>query len=270
MRALLRRSLTGAFASFEVEWVPQRYLADYYGAVEPDERHTIAYLVRAARDLPPSQSVLVFGAGPTLHHAFPFADRARVIDFSDVLPGNLQEIRHWISSEPGAHDWRPFVQHALVCAGRAATADAVAEREAQTWDKVGRLLPSDLRWPDPLGPDLHQYDVVVSAFCADSATDDIMTWALYMRRIAALVRPGGLLVIAALWRCRGYHVGGRTFPSANVDEPDLRRVLGPLADDLHVQAQLLPEQARHGYNGILLASGRIRLEGDVSPETWRN
>jgi NNMT/PNMT/TEMT family len=99
MRALLRRSLTGAFASFEVEWVPQRYLADYYGAVEPDERHTIAYLVRAARDLPPSQSVLVFGAGPTLHHAFPFADRARVIDFSDVLPGNMQEIRHWISSE---------------------------------------------------------------------------------------------------------------------------------------------------------------------------
>jgi hypothetical protein len=258
-RGLLRRTPAIAYASFEAEWDPRRYLADYYAAVEPDERHTIAYLVGIADGLPPAQSVLVFGAGPTVHHAVPFALRARVIDLSDFLPDNLLEIERWIARQAGAHDWRPFVQHALTCAGEAADDRAVVEREAQTRARIGRLLPSDLRRAAPLGDEPSGYDVVVSTYCADSATDDKATWALYMARIATLVRPGGLLVVAALRRCRGYRVGGRTFPSANIDEADLRQVLSPLTDALDVQARLLPE--RHGYSGILLASGRVRGDG---------
>jgi hypothetical protein len=260
--ALLRRVPARGYASFEAEWEPRRYLADYYAAVEPDERHTIAYLVGVARGLPPGQSVLLFGAGPTLHHAFPFAERARVIDLSDFLPGNLREIERWLAGEAGAHDWRPFVRHALACAGEAADPGAVAGREARTRAAIGRLLVSDLRRPQPLGG-APGYDVVVSAYCADSATDDRATWALYMARIAALARPGGLLVVAALRRCRGYRVGERVFPSADVDEADLRRELAPLTEGLQVVAHLLPEQQRHGYDGILLASGRVRAPAAV-------
>jgi hypothetical protein len=80
-----------------------------------------------------------------------------------------------------------------------------------------------------------------------------------MQRIAALVRPGGVLVVAALRRCRAYRVGDRTFPSANIDEADLHRVLEPLATDLHVEARLVPDLARHGYGGIVLARCRKRL-----------
>ena len=79
-----------------------------------------------------------------------------------------------------------------------------------------------------------------------------------MQRIAGAGPPRRHPLVAALWRCHGYHVGNRTFPSANVDEADLRRVLEPLAADLSVETRLLPDQARHGYGGILLARGRIR------------
>lgn len=91
-----------------------------------------------------------------------------------------------------------------------------------------------------------------------------MTWALYMRRIAALVRPGGLLVAAALRRCRGYHVGGRTFPNADIDETDLQAVLAPLATNIHVEAHLLPEQAQHGYDGILARCRIAKLSTERS------
>ena len=258
VRGLLVRTPAPRFASFESDWDPSRYLADYYGRVEPDERHTIAFLVETARGLPPGQSVLVFGAGPTLHHAFAFAARARVIDLSDVLPCNLAAIRRWIAAQPGAHDWRPFVRHTLNCEGAPAGEASVARREAETRAKIGRLLVSDLRDAHPLGAAAPGYDLVVSAYCANSATDDKATWDLYMQRIAGLVRPGGTLAVAALRRCNGYHVGNQTFPSANVDEADLRRVLEPLAADLSIEARLLPDQARHGYAGILLARGRIR------------
>ncbi len=209
--------------------------------------------------------MLVFGAGPTLHHVFPFAARAGVIDLSDVLPQNLAQIRRWIAAAPGAHDWRPFVRHALCCEGAPADQAGIARREAAARARIGRLLLSDLRDPQPLGAVPHRYDMVVSAYCADSATDDLATWEAYMQRIAALVRPGGRLLVAALWRCRGYHVGGRTFPSANLDAADLHRVLAPFAADLRVETRLLPAQARHGYRGILLARGRISAA--LSPPT---
>jgi hypothetical protein len=46
-----------------------------------------------------------------------------------------------------------------------------------------------------------------------------------MRNIAAYVRPGGLFVTSALRRSAGYRVGERWFPSADIDERDLRVVL---------------------------------------------
>ena len=252
------------FAAFETDWSPRRYLADYYRTVEPDERLTLAFMVEAARAVPSDASVLIFGAGPTLHHAFPFA-AARVIDLCDLLPGNLLEIRRWLAAAPGAHDWRPFVRATITCEGKAADAAGVARREAETRTRVGRLRVCDLCEPVPVARGRGAYDVVVTAYCPDSATADAATWALYMRRIAALVAPGGLLVVAALRRCGGYRVGDRRFPSANIDEADLQRVLTPFAADLRIEAHALPRQARHhGYHGIVLARCRVVPQGQDS------
>jgi hypothetical protein len=51
-----------------------------------------------------------------------------------------------------------------------------------------------------------------------------------MGNIAGLVRPGGTFVTAALRRCRGYVVGDKRFPSADVGEEDLRDVLAARFD----------------------------------------
>ena len=268
IRTYLRRAPQPPFATFETAWDPARYLADYYRAVETDERHTLAFLVEAARGLPADAKVLVFGAGPTMHHAFPFA-AAATIDLCDVLPGNLDEIRRWIRRDAGAHDWGAFARHTLACEGLPADDAGVARREAATRARIGRLFLSDLRSPWPPSGPRFGYDVVVTAYCADSATDDRGVWAHYMRRIASLVRPGGLFVVAALRQCRGYRVGDRRFPSADLDAPDLRAVLAPLASCIRVETRLVPEQARHGYGGILLARCRMAAESISSRPSWR-
>ena len=66
-----------------------------------------------------------------------------------------------------------------------------------------------------------------------------------MKRIAGLVRPGGTLLTAALRRSRGYLVGGKTFPSPNVDENDMRARPGALL-------------RRCGDHGVRLSPGRIQ------------
>ena len=167
--AFLRRRDACAYASFENDWQPREYLAEYYSAVQPDERRTIAFFVDAMRDADPNEPVLVFGVGPTLHHVFLAAGKSSEIHLGDYLATNLSEIRHWIERDPEAHDWRPFVRYTLQCEGMPApTWDDVAEREELTRASMTKLLQVDLRRADPCGrPDIRPYATVISAYCAE-------------------------------------------------------------------------------------------------------
>jgi hypothetical protein len=269
VRALLRRrDVAARYASFETDWAPRTYLADYYCAVEPDERRTIAFFVDAMREAAADEPVLFFGAGPTLHHVFLAAGKASTIHLGDYLPANLREIERWVARDPAAHDWRPFVRYTLECEGVASpTEEQIAEREEITRAKITEIFEVDVRRADPLGKqDAAAYATVISAYCADSATDDRGTWETYMKRIAGLVRPGGTFLTAALGRSRGYLVGGKTFPSPNVDENDMRAVLEPSfgRENLMVQTCDLPGHGSHGYASIVLVRACRRPGGSDS------
>jgi NNMT/PNMT/TEMT family len=258
-RAVLRvRDDRDGYASFDTDWVPREYLADYYSEVEPDERETIAYFVEAMKQAEPGEPVLLFGVGPTLHHVFLAAGKASEIHLADYLPANLREIERWLERDPEAHDWRPFVGYTLECEGLAdPTAEEIAAREELTRAKITRLLQADARREQPLA---RQYGTVISAYCADSATGDRATWEAFMAHIAGLVRPGGTFITAALRRCRRYMVGGKPFPSANVDEDDLRTVLEPgFAGGIAVEARALAGHEAQGYSGIVLGWARADM-----------
>jgi hypothetical protein len=247
------------YASFDADWVPKEYLADYYGVVQPDELQTIAFFVDAMDRVEPDQPILCFGVGPTLHHVFLVAGKASEIHLADYLPANLQEIERWVRRDPDAHDWGPFVRYTLECEGHASpTDDQVREREELTRTKITRLLQVDARRANPFQDGAErQYVAVISPYCADSATDDRATWETLMRNIAGLVRPGGTFITAALRRCRYYVVGGKPFPSADVDEHDIRAALEPgFGHDQSVEVRDLDGHGTQGYSGIVLAWAR--------------
>jgi hypothetical protein len=261
----LRTDTGASYAAFEVDWVPRDYLTDYYDSVQADERATIAFFVDSLRHATPGTPVLLFGVGPTMHHVFLTAVAATEIHLAEYLPNNLSEIERWIQRAPDAHNWRPFVERTLECEGVVCpTHEQVRDREELTRAKVTSLLAGDARLPNPLG--VHgaaPYDTVISAYCADSATADVATWERYMRHIGGLVKPGGLLITAALRHSTGYNVGARTFPSACVGESDLIRALAPEFDwdDGLIQVRDLPTtDESHGYASIMLARVRRRCD----------
>ncbi len=262
--ALLARRV---HASFDTDWVAAEYLAEYYRVVEPDERRTIAFFVEAMRHADPGQPVLVFGTGPTLHHVFLAARDASEIHLADYLPENLREIRRWLDRDPGAHDWRPFVEYTLQCEGiRRPSPTQMAEREELTRTKLTSLIQADGRFPHPV--DRH-YATVISAYCADSATADHAAWQLFMQNILGLVRPGGTFLTAALRRCHYYLVGGKRFPSAHVDEHDLQPLLDSHFATTTIETHQLPQHASQGYSGIVLAASRHRIHQSTSSRTIR-
>ncbi|GIF68786.1 hypothetical protein Ais01nite_68210 [Asanoa ishikariensis] len=244
------------FASFERDWVPGRYLTDYYSTVEPDELATIAFLVDALRHADRDQPILFFGVGPTMHHVFAAADVASEIHLGDYLPSNLAELQRWIDRAPDAHDWRPFVSYTLRCEGVSEpTEDEVTLREDLTRKKITDLIQVDAHHRHPVN---RRYATVISPYCADSATDNLTTWRQLMRNITDLVEPGGLFVTAALHQCAGYTVGDRRFPSANVSEDDLRAALRPDFDRSNevIEVHSTNQDATHGYGGVLLCHAR--------------
>jgi len=260
MDSIVPSSSPPVFASWD-EWSPADYLRDYYSVVEPDEIETIRFLAEAASGIAGQPPILVFGCGPTLHHVFPLAPYASELHLVDFLPSNLDAIQSWIKGEQGGHDWSAFVRYALECERDENPTDAaVADRQQMVRDKVARLVTADAGHVDPLGADYRAfYPVVVTCYCADSATEDKAVWRRYMRNIGSLAAPGGLVITAALRNATFYTVGDRRFPSANIDDVEMRQSLE--ADlglnSVVVETRLLPAHEAQGYSGVILAHGRV-------------
>ncbi|MEQ1951221.1 guanitoxin biosynthesis pre-guanitoxin forming N-methyltransferase GntF [Mesorhizobium sp. CN2-181] len=255
VKAVFLRHDEPAYASFEADWRPGAYLAEYYGRVEEDERETIAFFVRAMSASATYEPILFVGVGPTLHHVFLAGETASEIHLGEYLQANLDEVRRWLCRQDGAHDWRPFVEYTLQCEGMAQPSDADIDiREWLVRQKTRKLFRCDLRQPHPVG-ERRRYNTVVSAYCADSATGSKDEWAAFMQRIIGLVRPGGTLLTAALWNCHSYRVGGKVFPSPGIEEEDLFAALAPAfgEDGIVIRTHKLADAPTKGYQGILLA-----------------
>lgn len=255
-RVFLEKGRLASHASFEEEWKPSAYLSDYYRAVEADEKATIAFFVAAARRMPVGEPALVFGTGPTLHHVFLLTRCASEIHLGDYLCSNLAELARWLRQEAGAHDWQPFIAETLECEGEAADRAAVLAREQLTRSRITALLEVDVRNDRCLDGQQGHYGMVLSAYCADSMTGSLADWQIYMRRIVRLVRPGGMLLVAALGHAHSYVVGGKLFPSpclSSTDMEELLRASFPEAE-LTIRTVAVPECAPHGYAHIILAA----------------
>jgi hypothetical protein len=256
-------------ASFNL-WDPAAYLTTYYSRVEPEEEHTLRFLVQEAQKLAPGASVLEFGVGPTLHHLLPFARWAGEIHVADLLPANLEAVRQWCTQQPGAFNWHEFTREVLIAEGIDQPAEhEINARERLTRKLLTRSLLGDARLRYPLGEThSNKYDCVVSCYCADSATASKHEWFRYLRNITSLLAPGGRFVLAALRNCSCYRVGNLRFPSPAIDEYDLQRAFTMLDFDMStvvLQICNVPEQMRAGFQSIALMSARMR-GANLSPQ----
>ena len=243
-------------------WDAGHYLAQYYARVEADEAATLDFITRACGRIAAPGRALVFGVGPTVHHLLPLAPHTRELHVADYLESNLDHVRRWLRRDARAHDWRPFGRHVLECEGvRAPSEQQVGRRERLVRARVTQCLRGDAGLASPLSvPGLGTYDVVLSCYCAESATGDRAVWRRYLRNILRLLAPGGLFITAALRRCRAYHVGPQRFACANIDEHDLAAALyesGVAPAQLQVEVRPVGLRDRLGYDSIILASATM-------------
>jgi hypothetical protein len=178
------------YASFEDDWSPDAYLADYYTEVQPDEDVTMRFLIEAAALVGDVPSLLEFGCGPTVHHLLPFVMRASEIHVVDFLERNLDAVRRWVDGRDGAWDWTPFTNFTLFHElGRQPVDFEVREREAAARERVRSFGRADARRSQPLAAGSRRYPAVLCCFCPDSMTADREEWRKCTEHVASLVAP---------------------------------------------------------------------------------
>jgi len=243
------------------EFNPRAYLHEYYSDLGAENSALLEFYVDAYKAIPRDSSLLDFGGGPTIYPLIGAANKVKEIHFCDYLEANLSEVLKWLRRKRVAFNWQPFVSATLALEkGRPCTASDIAEREEQIRKLITRLVRCDARLDPPLHGPVQKYDVVVSNFCAESATDDRQQWRTFMYNIASLIRPGGRFVISALKGAHSYPVGRKVFPAVNINEGDLAWGLiaaGCKPESIDIRSVPADRPTRY-YHGLMLATAEKR------------
>jgi hypothetical protein len=256
-------------SDFQTEWLPEDYLNQYYATetISSDElgiyNLVISYL---QTERPHFAKALDFGCGPTLHHIIPFIPYVQELHLADYVPSNLMAIQQWLRGDTRAHNWDVYIKGVLQLERTTQPSPLdIDMRRAQMRYKITQLKHGNLHWRHPL-KDQSTYPLVLSFYCADSATHSKSQWRLFMQHLFNLVEPGGTLILSALHNTTRYDVGNRYFPSAQVTENDMYAILSEgYFEQKTLDLRVVPvaEWAEEGFESILAVRAKKQLEWKI-------
>lgn len=235
---------------------PALYLREYYSMEEIGDADT-AIATEAGRWL--SQTAKTFGTGidvgcgPVLEYPFVFAPHVQQYDLADYLPANLQNIKLWLTHQPGAHDWSPLFRGIL----RTQELDPEVHLESRAnklRTAIHKLRHIDLFQASPLGEPV-QYDLVTSFFCTECVGCNTTDWRLLKSRLIDLVAPGGSFFFGVMLGCTKYQILGKWFPAYPVQPEELQALLEERGVDAELSVHSCPEFRESGFDEIIIARG---------------
>ena len=147
------------------------------------------------QSLPSGLTVLDYGTGPAITTTISASTKASEIVLSDYAEDSLVSLRQWLDKHPDAFDWSPFFR--LVVKDMEGKGEKeVEERQELVRSLVKAVVHCDLTQDPPIerGYD-REYDVVISALCLEAATETSAEYKSGVKKLAKLVKPGGLLLL---------------------------------------------------------------------------
>lgn len=253
------------------DWNAHDYLETYFAELGPDSVETLTFLVRTLNKFPNNVDleVLDFGSGPTVFAGLAAAPYAKAIHVCDYLYDNLREIKKWIDLSPDHFNWDSSIRLILELENKKINNKSIEQRANTLRNRITKLMKCDASSSRPLGIHTKQYSLVLSNFCADSATSSKSTWRHYMKNISNLVSDNGYICIAALRNCKAYKNGEQFFPSANINESDLEEVL--LKEDFDpssmvIEVKYVPDCAQDGFTSVMFASAKKLITKQIVKE----
>lgn len=246
------------------KWNARAYLNEYFKKLGPDVKSTTKFVadeLASFRDKPITK-LLEFGSGPTIIGVIGSVPYVKEIHVSDYLKSNLQEIQLWLKGDKNAFDNNGMIAYTLELEGIKPTSKNISERSKELREKITQILYCNAKLKRAIPKNKIHYPLIISLYCADSATGSKRIWRNYMENMLNLLAPKGTILIAALRKCKYYSVGSEKIPSANIDENDLKKVLlknGFASKNIHISVVDVPETGSNGFTSLMFARADKRL-----------
>ncbi len=252
----LQKSNNIQYSSWD-EWNAKTYLETYFSNIGPDSFKTLQFIISELKKnvKKPVNTILDFGAGPTIFASTIITPFTKEIHIADYLKTNLDEINGWLERKKTAFNWIPFIKCVLKIEGIAPTKKNSSHRSQELRKKIKKLIKCDASLSNPLGKEI-KYPIVITTFCPDSATSSKEIWEIYMRNISSLVQKNGIFFVTALRNCSFYKSGDQFFPCANINEKNLYDVLlknGYKKNNILIKIYTVPECSDEGFSSIMCA-----------------
>ncbi len=276
-------SQTEYFHSFD----SAEYLRQYYSRSEltADDREIFAYLRCWLKTSPTRLSRMIdIGCGPTLHNSFAVSPFVDLIDYADLLPGNLKAIRDWNLNSPTAHIWTNYFREIVGQelnddpATNSWAASALADIRIQQFrQNMNQLFLCDLldasnedgiplRSFESLRTEenarnrnsrsgARSYDLVTTFFCPECIANSVEQWSDIIRRMTGLLKPAGRFFMALIKECHEYRVLNRSFPALSLNENIVQRELQNIPlERIEIHVVDSPAWQDDGFEQIILVA----------------
>jgi hypothetical protein len=102
------------------------------------------------------------------------------------------------------------------------------------------------------------YDTICTYFCAETGSKDWAQWREALRNILSLLKPNGILLLAAAKEMAFYKVGEKEYPTASIRESDLTQAL--IEEGFNAQSIVMesipPDRPSRQYGGVILVMAK--------------
>jgi hypothetical protein len=239
---------------------PDDYWHRNYHTLQAEDQEIIRrvrnFFIHAFAGRPQAQRGIDVGSGTNLYPALlmlPWTEQILLTDFS---PSNVRWLRQQLEDDGAGWMWRRFWYQLQEAEGyrdigvpRKQLREAcVSERGYAGVERCSVFSLPEARW-----------DVGTMFFVAESITEDPEEFRAAIARFAGALKPGAPFAAAFMGGSHGYPVKGTRFPALPITPDDVRRHFTELgASDLNVEPLRTKPRVRHGYEGMIVATGFVR------------
>lgn len=169
-----------------------------------------------------AKKVLDYGTGPVILSLISATRYASEIVLSDIAESNREALWKWLRKDATAFDWSPYFDH-VVQRLEGQGNEETREREERLREVVKDVAYCDIEEDPPIrttcqGP----YDVVINNMCLGAACRTKEDFVKGIAKLAALLKPGGMLMSMSSERkmdhcvAGHYTVGSLNLPALNI------------------------------------------------------
>ncbi|KAJ8256668.1 hypothetical protein COCON_G00188200 [Conger conger] len=153
------------------------------------------------------KKLIGLGSGPTIYIIISASRNFEEIVLSDFTTDNRKEIEMWLKNEKGCFDWRHIIDYVCKLEDNSRSPEEVEQRLR----KIVQVKKCDVTLENPFQPEMEPVDCITSSLCLEAACKDLETFRRAIGSIAALLKPGGTLMLTGILNQSYYFVGKQRF-----------------------------------------------------------